>query len=103
MRSRTCADSARTSSACIASATPIAVRAASSGEIGSDSVVSAAGDEVALLHAPYLVGETLPVRGLHDPGDAPGFGLELDRSLLLQRPFNREIWPSLADGGSAVS
>jgi len=72
-------------------------------DVAEYPVVSAEGDALVPLHAPYLVGETLPVRGMHDPGDAPGFGLELDRSLPLQRPFNGELWPSLADGGSSAT
>ncbi len=71
-------------------------------DVAEYPVVSADGDALVPLHAPYLLGETVPVGGRHDPGDAPGFGLELDRSLPLQRPFNGEVWPALADSGLEV-
>jgi L-rhamnonate dehydratase len=56
-------------------------------------IVSPDGDRVVPIHAPYLVGEPAPEAGRFDPGDAPGFGLELDRSLPLVRPFDKENWP----------
>lgn len=65
-------------------------------DVAEYPVISAEGDALARLHEPYLVGETVPVNGRHDPGDAPGFGLDLDRSLPLQRPFHGETWPDLA-------
>jgi len=71
-------------------------------DVAEYPVVSADGSALVPLHAPYLVGETVPVAGRHDPGDAPGFGLELDRSLPLRRPFTGEAWPALADDGAAA-
>jgi len=63
----------------------------------AEYVVSAAeGDAVSPMHEPYLLGATIPERGRHDPGDAPGFGMELNRDLPLQRPFHGEVWPALA-------
>jgi L-rhamnonate dehydratase len=62
-------------------------------DVAEYPVVSAEGDALSPLHAPYLLGETTPIGGRHDPGDAPGFGLELNRDLPLVRPFHGEAWP----------
>lgn len=64
-------------------------------DVAEYPVVSADGESLSPLHAPYLVGETVPTGGRHDPGDGPGFGLELDRSLPLERPFRGESWPDV--------
>lgn len=45
--------------------------------------------EVVPVLAPLLVGEPLPVGGEVRLGDEPGFGVELNRSLALDRPFPR--------------
>lgn len=72
-------------------------------DVAEYPVISSEGDSLTRLHAPYLIGETVPHRGRHDPGDAPGFGLELDRDLPLQRPFRGETWPDLASDVSAMT
>lgn len=47
-----------------------------------------------VLPAPsYILGEPVPHNGRIDPGDRPGFGLDVNRELPLIRPFTGETWP----------
>lgn len=43
-------------------------------------------DRMVPRYPPQLPGETVPVNGRLRLSDAPGFGVELDRSLPLHRP-----------------
>jgi L-rhamnonate dehydratase len=45
--------------------------------------------EIVPMFAPLLVGEPVPVGGRLEVGDAAGFGVELNRSLPLVRPYPR--------------
>jgi L-rhamnonate dehydratase len=49
------------------------------------------GEELAPT-ASHLLGQPVPVNGRIDPGERPGFGLELNRDLPLLRPFDGEAW-----------
>jgi L-rhamnonate dehydratase len=53
-------------------------------------VMSADGASVVPMLQPLLTGEPVPERGRIRLGDAPGFGVELNRELPLERPSRRE-------------
>lgn len=56
-------------------------------------MMSPKADVVAPMFHPQLIGEPIPVNGrltLGQLGDAPGFGVELNRSLAMHRPYPRE-------------
>jgi L-rhamnonate dehydratase len=46
-------------------------------------------DEVVPMFHPQLIGEPVPVNGRLKLGDAPGFGVELNREVGLHRPYPR--------------
>ena len=46
-------------------------------------------DEVVPMFHPQLIGEPVPVGGKLKLGDAPGFGVELNRDIALHRPYVR--------------
>ncbi len=50
-------------------------------------VMSAKADEIIPMFAPLLLGEPVPVGGRLRLSDEPGFGVELNRELALERPF----------------
>ncbi|MET0693901.1 MAG: L-rhamnonate dehydratase [Propionibacteriaceae bacterium] len=56
-------------------------------------------DSILPQHAPLMLGETLPVDGHIRPSDAPGFGLELDPLIELDRPITLDLLrpPAVAD------
>lgn len=57
-----------------------------SGDLAEFLMLSPDGTEIVPMLAPLLLGEPVPERGRVSVADAPGFGVELDRSLPLRRP-----------------
>ena len=50
-------------------------------------MMAPAADKVVPMFHPQLLGEPVPVNGRLKLPDRPGFGVELNRSLPLQRPY----------------
>lgn len=51
-------------------------------------MMAPAADRVVPMFHPQLVGEPVPVNGRLKLSDSPGFGVELNRSIALHRPYN---------------
>jgi len=52
-------------------------------------MMAPAADRVVPMFHPQLIGEPVPVNGRLKLSDSPGFGVELNRSIALHRPYNR--------------
>jgi L-rhamnonate dehydratase len=51
-------------------------------------MMAPAADRVVPMFHPQLIGEPVPVNGRLKLADSPGFGVELNRSIALHRPYN---------------
>jgi len=51
-------------------------------------MMAPAADRVVPMFHPQLIGEPVPVNGRLKISDSPGFGVELNRSIALHRPYN---------------
>ena len=51
-------------------------------------MMAPAADRVVPMFHPQLIGEPVPVNGRLKLSDSPGFGVELNRSIALHRPYN---------------
>jgi L-rhamnonate dehydratase len=51
-------------------------------------MMAPAADRVVPMFHPQLIGEPVPVKGRLKLSDSPGFGVELNRSIALHRPYN---------------
>jgi L-rhamnonate dehydratase len=60
-----------------------------SSEFAEFLVMSPKADEIVPMFAPLLLGEPVPDKGRMRVPEAPGFGVELNRELSLDRPFAR--------------
>jgi L-rhamnonate dehydratase len=56
-------------------------------------VMSPSGTEIVPMFSPLLLGEPVPAGGRIRLGDEPGFGVELNRALPLERPFTHLALP----------